>query len=277
MKFTYFGYDFFDNCLAYLLDQEHELVALCTFDADEMYNSTQSVTRLATKCGAPIIRQKLKEKDMVQLVSESDFLISAAYPYHIPIVSDWNVKACNIHPSLLPKGRGVWPLPHVILKQEMETGVTIHTLTAEFDAGDILLQQSCKVHPQENLETLTFQTRAIAKELLSRLFEDPETYWKQATKQNEGDASIWPMPTDEEMKLDFTTDVKTIDRIMRAFGKMHSFFEYDSTEYLVESATVWEETHVYVPGTLVDRTRGEWLFACLDGFVCVRHWKLNEM
>ena len=61
--------------------------------------------------------------------------IIAEYSYLVP---DTDVKyAINIHPTLLPNGRGPTPLPYLINAPEF-SGVTIHKICNKFDSGDII-------------------------------------------------------------------------------------------------------------------------------------------
>ena len=48
--------------------------------------------------------------------------------------------AVNIHGALLPQYRGCNPIQWALLNNETATGVTMHYMTAEFDAGDIIPQ-----------------------------------------------------------------------------------------------------------------------------------------
>lgn len=57
----------------------------------------------------------------------------------------------NIHPSLLPRNRGVDPLFHARLRGESEGGVTVHRLDAELDTGPVLAQQPCPLGHDESL------------------------------------------------------------------------------------------------------------------------------
>jgi methionyl-tRNA formyltransferase len=49
--------------------------------------------------------------------------------------------ALNVHGALLPQYRGANPTQWALLNDERETGVTIHVMSAEFDAGDIVAQR----------------------------------------------------------------------------------------------------------------------------------------
>ncbi|MEK8022715.1 MAG: formyltransferase family protein [Candidatus Hydrogenedentota bacterium] len=72
-----------------------------------------------------------------------DLVLVAGWESRIPssLYADLPFGGWNIHPSLLPNYRGHNPYFHVIAKGETETGVTVHRLTDQLDAGDILLQR----------------------------------------------------------------------------------------------------------------------------------------
>ncbi len=58
-----------------------------------------------------------------------------------PIFTD-NVKAINLHPSLLPLYKGAKAIQRSFEGDETLAGVSIHHVTSELDGGDIILQQS---------------------------------------------------------------------------------------------------------------------------------------
>lgn len=93
---------------------------------------------------------------------KADLFISASYGQLIPWES---IQAApyggiNVHPSLLPRWRGADPLPWTILSNDQQTGVTIVTLSQQFDEGRILAQKKIPT-PQDKL----------AYEIRAELFE----------------------------------------------------------------------------------------------------------
>ena len=60
----------------------------------------------------------------------------------------------NLHASLLPKFRGAAPINWAIIKGEKQTGVTTFLIDNKIDTGEILLQRSCAIEPEENVGTL---------------------------------------------------------------------------------------------------------------------------
>ena len=60
----------------------------------------------------------------------------------------------NIHPSLLPKYKGLNTHKRVIKNNEKYSGSTVHLVTAKLDSGKIILQKKIKVSKYENEKTL---------------------------------------------------------------------------------------------------------------------------
>ena len=77
---------------------------------------------------------------------------------------NWRDKILNVHPSLLPKYAGGMDTnvhEEVLANGDTETGCTIHFVTEEVDGGPILVQKSCIVSPNDNIDTLKKRVQAL--------------------------------------------------------------------------------------------------------------------
>ena len=63
-------------------------------------------------------------------------------------------KILNIHPSLLPKYKGLNTHARVINNKEKYSGCTVHYVNSKLDAGKIILQKKVKVSKRDNAESL---------------------------------------------------------------------------------------------------------------------------
>ncbi len=72
-----------------------------------------------------------------------DLICVAHFPWRIPdaAIAVPRLGGVNLHPSLLPRHRGPLPLCWIYHGDDRVTGVTVHALTSEFDAGDIIVQR----------------------------------------------------------------------------------------------------------------------------------------
>ena len=79
--------------------------------------------------------------DFIEETQESNFGISALFGHIIPeeYLNTSGIQIINLHPSLLPVGRGADPVAWSIIEGNKQ-GVTIHELNGKLDEGRILLQ-----------------------------------------------------------------------------------------------------------------------------------------
>ncbi len=114
--------------------------------------------------------------------NKPELLITVDYTQKIPmnLVKQIKYGGLNIHPSLLPSYRGPAPVPWVILNGEKETGVSIVTLSQEFDAGQIVAQEKEPVLPTDTTDILLTRLFQKGAELLvgtlPKYLMSPTTY-----------------------------------------------------------------------------------------------------
>lgn len=77
-------------------------------------------------------------------------------------ISLWANKILNIHPSLLPKYKGLKTHQRVLDAGEKETGCSVHLVTEKLDAGAVLGYASVKVLRGDTADTLA--DRVLEKE-----------------------------------------------------------------------------------------------------------------
>ena len=69
-------------------------------------------------------------------------------------VAPWEGRMLNIHPSLLPKYKGLHTHQRAIEAGDAEAGCCVHEVTAELDGGPILGQARVPILPDDTPETL---------------------------------------------------------------------------------------------------------------------------
>tara|TARA_B100000787_G_scaffold157400_1_gene134126 strand:- start:320 stop:898 length:579 start_codon:yes stop_codon:yes gene_type:complete len=69
-------------------------------------------------------------------------------------IKKFNGKIINIHPSLLPKYRGLNTHSRAINNKEKFAGCTVHYVTAKLDSGKIILQKKIKIAANDNPTSL---------------------------------------------------------------------------------------------------------------------------
>ena len=77
-------------------------------------------------------------------------------------VNRFSTRIVNIHPSLLPKHRGLHTHQRAIDAGDTEHGATVHFVTTNLDDGPIIVQASVNIEPGDNAESL--QQRVLRQE-----------------------------------------------------------------------------------------------------------------
>ncbi len=116
--------------------------------------------RRAEKFGIPHCYIKHKdEEQIIQLMQawRVDLIVLAGY---MKVVSPDFIKAfpnriINLHPSLLPKYKGLHAVEQALEAGDKVTGCTVHYVNEELDSGEVILQSEVPIEPDDTVETLT--------------------------------------------------------------------------------------------------------------------------
>ena len=232
MKIVYAGFDLMHSAME-ALAENNELIKLFTCDVDSEYETNYMVVELAKKLNIPVTMERITRDDIDELLDMGcELLVSAGYYYRIPV--DKRLPMVNIHPSLLPYGRGAWPMPLAILDGLTESGVTVHKTEEGFDTGDILLQERFDINAEETLISFMGKVNSRLPAMMDRLTSDFDDLWNNAKPQGEGEYQPQPDPEDYIITADDT--VEYADRILRAFFGFPCYYRdgervYELVEY----------------------------------------------
>ena len=87
-------------------------------------------------------------------------------------VARWAGRIVNIHPSLLPRHRGLATHAAVLAAGETTTGCTVHLVTATLDDGPILGQVEVAVLPGDDASSLAERVLIAEHQLYPRILAD---------------------------------------------------------------------------------------------------------
>lgn len=82
----------------------------------------------------------------------------------------------NIHPSLLPKFKGAHAIRDAFQAKVKTTGVTVHRVTEDLDAGPILMQKKVAILKTDTLESLEKKIHAVEHELYPKAIASSLAY-----------------------------------------------------------------------------------------------------
>ena len=69
-------------------------------------------------------------------------------------VAEWRGRIVNIHPSLLPKYKGLDTHRRALVAGDMVAGCSVHVVTEELDAGEVLGQAEVRIEARDTPESL---------------------------------------------------------------------------------------------------------------------------
>lgn len=111
-------------------------------------------------------RRAEHEKAILAILDETrpDLLCLAGYMRILSpqFVDRWRGRILNIHPSLLPKYRGLSPQKRALEAGEEESGCTVHLVDEGTDTGPVVLQKRVRIEPGDTEATLS--ARILEKE-----------------------------------------------------------------------------------------------------------------
>ena len=214
MKIAYIGLDLFYPALKKLHSLGLEIVEIFTCEVDNVCEFNTEITGFAKENNIPLQPARITREDINRLIDKGcEWAICGGYYFKIP--HDTALPIVNIHPSLLPSGRGSWPMAQSILWKHEKSGVTIHKIAEGFDTGDILLQREFGLSENETHQTFMEKANCTLVGMLEELCQDFDVLYKNAMPQQGGE--YWEAPTEEDYTVTPDMTVEEADLILRAF------------------------------------------------------------
>ncbi|WP_374527918.1 phosphoribosylglycinamide formyltransferase [Novosphingobium sp.] len=124
-------------------------------------------------------------------------------------VSGWDGRMLNIHPSLLPKYKGLHTHERAIAAGDSHGGCTVHLVTAELDDGPILGQTPVAIVPGDDADTLAARVLIAEHQLYSRCL---------AALVSRGTSPEWLTQQVRERALALPEAEETLSHGMACFG-----------------------------------------------------------
>ncbi len=225
MKIVYFGSgDFGLDCLNALRDSKHGLEFILTQPARAAGRGKRTtptaVARWAQQNGVPCFETDDASQpvviDKIRQVNP-DLILVIAFGQKIcdELLELPPRGMINVHSSLLPKYRGAAPINWAIINGETETGITITTVTKQWDAGAILAQAKTKIEPDETADQLSSHLAALAAPVLIETIDKIENGTAVYTEQDHSKATRAPKLKKSDGYIDFNAPAQQVRNAIR--------------------------------------------------------------
>lgn len=244
MNIAYFGDDFFINCFHVLRKHGHN-ISYVFVGAEDGYG--EKLASLANADGIPVIIGKLQVGHLDQIISEQkiDLVFSAGYCHKINFDYE-TLPSVNVHPTLLPIGRGPDALAWVTLKFKNYAGVTFHKLSDNFDEGDIVYQKPLIIEERDGWEMYMAKLQIEIARSLSELLEDFSNLYANSVSQEGG--SKWAPITALDRRISWGMTHDEIHGIVKAFGRWGAIMSLDDKYWLFNELELSAYQHTFPLG-----------------------------
>ena len=117
-------------------------------------------SKRADKLGIPHTQISSKHEDTIIDIMKAwkvDLIVLAGWMRIITpkLINAFPNRIINLHPSMLPKYKGLHAIERALDSGERMTGVSVHYVNEELDGGEVILQSEVPILPGDTLETLT--------------------------------------------------------------------------------------------------------------------------
>ena len=130
----------------------------------------------ADKLGIPHCTIKSVDEDQIIKLFEAwrvDLIVLAGWMRIISpkLIEAFPGKIINLHPSMLPKYKGLNAIERALDSGDEMTGVSVHYVNEELDGGEVILQSEVPILPHDTIESLTKVIQQREYEILPMAIE----------------------------------------------------------------------------------------------------------
>jgi methionyl-tRNA formyltransferase len=216
-----------------LLSSSHDVAAVFT-QPDKPSGrgervSAPPVKRTAQKHGVSIFQpDKLKTEASKFASLRPDAVIVVAYGKILPawLFNMPRYGAINLHASLLPRYRGAAPINWTVANGESVTGVTTMKIDAGLDTGDILLQKSLAIGPEDTASEIHDRLASIGSGLVLATLDLLERDAITPVPQDPSLATYAPMLRKVDGELNWSQTATEIYDRVRGFNPWPGTYTY---------------------------------------------------
>jgi len=114
----------------------------------------------ANKLGIPHTEVSSKHEDVIIDIMNAwkvDLIVLAGWMRVLTpkLINAFPNRIINLHPSMLPKYKGLHAIERALDSGDEMTGVSVHYVNEELDGGEVILQSEVPILPGDDIETLT--------------------------------------------------------------------------------------------------------------------------
>jgi len=160
----------------------------------------------------------------------------------------------NLHASLLPKYRGAAPINRAIINGESETGVTTFFLKDKVDTGNIILQETIDIAPDDNAGSLHDKLMMVGSSILLKtidLIEETKGN-PPVSSQDESIASPAPKIFKEDCRIKWNESAEKVHNLIRGLSPYPAAFSVlNNMMYKIYRTTITDNNSTGIAGEII--------------------------
>lgn len=185
----------------------------------------------------------------------------------------------NLHASLLPNYRGAAPINWAIINGETTTGVSTFFIDEEIDTGDMILQETIAINPDENAGSLHDTLMNLGSNLVLKtvkLIENENV--KTIPQKTSSDIKTAYKLNRDNCKIDWTASLNSIYNQIRGLSPYPAAWcilenGNDTLDVKIYSVEKEEINHALSSGTIIT-SKKELKVAVSNGYIIIKDIKL---
>ena len=131
----------------------------------------------ADKLGIPHTNISSKDENLIIDIMKAwkvDLIVLAGWMRIVTpkLINAFPNRIINLHPSMLPKYKGLHAIERALDSGDEMTGVSVHYVNEELDGGEVILQSEVPILPSDDLDTLTKAIQRREYYLLPKAIEN---------------------------------------------------------------------------------------------------------
>src|SRR2546427_5709294 len=212
---------------ALLRSSKHQLIGVVT-QPDKPAGRAQRIESPPIKKAlagskVPVLQPaRIKDRQAIEEIRtlQPDAIVVMAYGQILSrdVLQIPKIACLNLHASLLPRWRGAAPIQAAIAAGDRETGITVMYMDEGLDTGDILLQRTVDILPNDTGGSLHDRLAQIAPEILLESLVLLAKGIAPRIPQDNSLTTYAPKLKREDGRIDWSEPAEMIERKIRAFN-----------------------------------------------------------
>jgi methionyl-tRNA formyltransferase len=209
------------------------------------------------------------------------FVIGWSQVCHTAFRSLARLGCIGYHPARLPKLRGRAVIPWTIITNEKVSGSTLFWLDDGVDSGDILLQETFEVAPDETAESLYAKHMSALNGMTPKALSMIQSGTPPRVVQDHNQATYCARRRPEDGLINWLLAAEEIHRFVRAVGAPYpgAYSNYGGENMYVDKANFIANSHQFVglSGQVQTYTERGFIVRCGDG-ICleITSWRWRD-